>query len=226
MNPEKTTCIHQVASCSLNYRGGSPGRGIRATDQRSARGLDIVAPEAKVLRYRDLAALPDDGRRWELWDGVLHEVTVSGTRHQRIVGNLLVVMDAHVRRRGLGEVLVGPLDVILADITVFQPDVIFVASNRASAVAERGIEGAPTLAIEILSPSTAVGDRGLKRDLYARYGVPYYWIVDGDAQMIETYVLAGESYRLAARAGGTAAVDLPPFTSLGLVPATLFPPLT
>ena len=177
-----------------------------------------------VLTYRDYAALPDDGHRYELWEGDLHEVTSPGIRHQRIAFKLARVLADHVETLGLGEVFCSPLDVLLSDLTVLQPDVTFVGVNRSdTATADHGIEGAPTLVVEILSSSTAADDRGRKRELYARYGVPYYWIVDGDAETIEAYVLEGESYRLSARAAGEQTVDLPPFDRLDLVPATLFP---
>jgi Uma2 family endonuclease len=87
----------------------------------------------------------------------------------------------------------------------------------------RGVEGAPTLAVEILSPSTAVVDRTRKRELYARYGVPYLWFVDPDTRELAAHVLESGEYRLAARVSGTEPVDLPPFTDLGLVPSSLWP---
>ena len=77
-----------------------------------------------------------------------------------------------------------------------QPDLIFVASAHASRVSRRGIEGAPTLAVEILSPSTTTIDRSRKLQLYARHGVPHYWIVDPEARTVEAYELADGVYRL------------------------------
>jgi Uma2 family endonuclease len=71
--------------------------------------------------------------------------------------------------------------VILSDTTVVQPDIVFVATERAGQISERGIEGAPTLVIEILSPSTRETDRHAKLQLYARHRIPHYWIVDPDA---------------------------------------------
>ena len=87
----------------------------------------------------------------------------------------------------------------------------------------RGVEGAPTLAVEILSPSTAAIDLTRKRELYARYGVPYLWFIHLDARELEAQVLDSGAYRLAARISGTQPVDLPPFTDLGLVPSSLWP---
>jgi Uma2 family endonuclease len=176
-----------------------------------------------VLTYEDYAALPDDGRRYEVHDGELSVTPAPGTPHQEVSGNLNEVLRAHVRERGLGRVLYAPLDVILADTTIVQPDLIHVDPSRDAFVTQRGIEGPPTLVVEIISPSTARIDRVTKTQLYARYGVPYYWIVDPDARAIEAYALAEGGYRLAATARGSAPIPLPPFPDLALVADSLWP---
>ncbi len=153
-----------------------------------------------VMTYRDYAALPDDGRRYELYDGELIELTSPTLRHQRAIGRLYRTLGEHVQRYALGEILLAPFDVILRDTTVFQPDVLFIDRGRFNVLAEHGVEGAPTLAVEVLSPSTASRDRGRKRALYARHGVPYLWLVDPVTGAIEAYVLEGHDYRLAAAA--------------------------
>jgi Uma2 family endonuclease len=84
----------------------------------------------------------------------------------------------HVQSRELGKLFIAPTDCIMTDITVVQPDILFVDAQHVSRVSERAIEGAPTLAIEVLSPSTEQIDRRRKLQLYARHGVVHYWIVD------------------------------------------------
>src|SRR2546425_10106796 len=79
------------------------------------------------------------------------------------------------------------------------------------------------LAVQILSPSTRRIDRVTKTRLYARYGVPFLWLVDPDARTIEAFALEGTRYALAVAAAGPEPVDLPPFTGLGLVPDALWP---
>lgn len=182
-----------------------------------------------AVTYRDYAALPDDGKRYEIHDGELFEMAAPTTLHQILLLSLAQVLNSHVRERGLGMVLVAPLDVILSDLptatTVLQPDIIYIDSVRLEgALRMRGIEGAPTLGVEIFSPSTAVVDRTRKRDLYARYGMPYLWFVDPDTREIEALALEGGAYRLARRVSGGEPVDLPPFVDLGLRPASLWPP--
>jgi Uma2 family endonuclease len=107
-----------------------------------------------LLTYREYAALPADGRRYELHAGALSVTPAPGTRHQRVVGELFVLLREHVRGRQLGEVFVCPIDCILSDTTVVEPDVVYLDAARAGLVSERGIEGPPTLAVEVLPPST------------------------------------------------------------------------
>jgi Uma2 family endonuclease len=103
--------------------------------------------------------------------------------------------------------------VILSETTIVQPDLVYVSSAHASRVSARGIEGAPTLAVEIISPGTPRIDRVTKLQLYARFGVPHYWIVDPDAGALEACQLADAAYRLVARVGlggrGAAALSRP-----------------
>jgi Uma2 family endonuclease len=116
---------------------------------------------------------------------------------------------------------VAPTDCILSNVTVVQPDILYIATDRQAITSERGIEGAPTLVVEVLSPSTARLDRDRKMRLYAEHGVPYYWIVDPETRSIEAFALAGAEYALADRVTGEAAA-LPPFSDLNLDPASIW----
>ena len=167
-----------------------------------------------ILTYADLVALPADGKRYELHEGEIYVTASPRPRHQLVVGNLYLIIAEHVRRRGLGEVFVSPIDVILTDVNVLVPDLVYLDASRLERISGRGIEGAPTLAIEVLSPSTAATDRGIKRQLAAKYGVPHYWIVDADTRVIATYYLVGTSYEAGPRLDSDVPVALPPFTDL------------
>src|SRR5207244_9466850 len=113
--------------------------------------------------------LPDDGRRYEIHDGELSVTPAPNPRHQHLVGALYRALFGHVRSRGLGEVLLSPIDVILSAIAIVQPDVVYLERARAGAVLSRGIEGAPTLAVGILSPWSVPIHSPPKRHLQARY---------------------------------------------------------
>ncbi|MBI2203243.1 MAG: Uma2 family endonuclease [Candidatus Rokubacteria bacterium] len=176
-----------------------------------------------VLTYEDYAALPNDGRRYEVHDGELSVTPAPGRRHQEIIGNLYVVLRQHVEARALGVVFLSPFDVILSATTVVQPDLVYVESSRISIVTERGVEGPPSVVVEVISPSTGTIDRAVKFQLYARHRVPFYWIVDPDARSIEAYERADTGYVLATAVQGTDPVSLPPFPELRLNPASLWP---
>jgi len=142
-----------------------------------------------------------------------------------VSANLSDVLRTHVKAHRLGLVLYAPYDVVLSTgprATVLQPDIIYIDGSRREALKMRGMFGAPTLAVEILSPSTRAIDRGRKPQLYARYGVPYLWFVDPIGRDIEVLALRGGDYVEVARVSGDQPVDLPPFTGLGLVPASLW----
>jgi Uma2 family endonuclease len=133
------------------------------------------------LDYAAYAAIPADGKRYELLDGELHVTPSPRPLHQRIVLGLAKALE---RRLGPGvEVFVSPLDVIITRHDVLQPDIVAVA--QPSQVSARGIEGPPLLVVEVLSPTTRAYDRTEKAAGYARLGVPHYWIVDPMARRIE-----------------------------------------
>jgi Uma2 family endonuclease len=90
-------------------------------------------------------------------------------------------------------------------------------------VSERGIEGPPTLVVEVLSPSTSMIDRHRKLPLYARHGIPYCWLVDPEAATVEGYRLVRDRYALDVRASDRTPATLAPFPELALVPAALWP---
>jgi Uma2 family endonuclease len=180
-----------------------------------------------AFTYRDYEALPNDGRRYEIHDGDLCVTAAPSFEHQIILSNLVRALMRHVPDVVPGLLLFAPLDVILSDrrdeTTIVQPDIIYIAPDRMIVTSARGLEAAPSLAVEILSPSTRTVDRVVKRRLYARYRTPYLWLVDPDARVVEAFALEGDRYVLAASAAGSEPVDLPPFDGLGLVPEALWP---
>ncbi len=152
-----------------------------------------VKPAVK-LTYEDYLKTPDD-ERWELLNGELTMAPPPTTTHQRVAKRLLVRLDAFVEERGLGEVFVAPTDVVLSDTTVVQPDVLFISTEQAHAITRENVRGAPTLAVEVLSPSTASRDWRDKLDLYAEHGVKEYWVVDPDAHRIWIMTLEGDRFQ-------------------------------
>jgi Uma2 family endonuclease len=143
----------------------------------------------------------DDGRRYELIDGELRDMTPApAPRHQAILMELTLVVTPWVRERGLGEVYFAPFDVVLGPRTVVQPDLVFISRGR-DIVDDRNCKGAPDLVVEILSPSSRPYDLEIKRERYERAGIAHYWIVDPDTGTVEELTLApgGRYERLQAR---------------------------
>src|SRR5438445_11537093 len=120
-------------------------------------------PTRAVLTYGDYAALPDDGRHYELHRGELSVTPAPGTRHQEAVISLGSKLYEHVRSHALGKVFVAPTDCILSSVTVVQPEILYVATDRLSIISERGSDGAPTVVVDVLSSSTA--NHALERKL-------------------------------------------------------------
>jgi Uma2 family endonuclease len=175
-----------------------------------------------VLRYRDYAALPDDGRRYEIHDGELSVMPAPSPRHQETLLNLATALRAHIAARRLGKVYVAPVDVILSDTSIVQPDIVYVATEQLTLISGRGIEGAPTLVVEILSPSTGGTDRHTKMRLYARYGIPWYWLVDSEVRTAEIYGLQARIYELRRRFGGDEPLCAEPFPDLTITSEALW----
>lgn len=132
----------------------------------------IIVPE-DPLTWDDLLKLPDDGRRFELVDGVLLVSPVPVPVHQRAVTRLGVLLHSGCPD-GL-EVFCPSVAWRISKHTIFEPDALVV---RPSELFDRGLDGTPLLAIEVLSPSTKLRDLGLKRRAYEEAGLPWYWIVN------------------------------------------------
>jgi Uma2 family endonuclease len=175
-----------------------------------------------VLTYEDFAALPDDGKRYELHEGELSVSPAPAPRHQRVIGNLFLILAPHVRQTGRGEIFLSPFDCILTNITVVEPDLVYVDEERRRLVSERALEGSPSLAVEVLSPYSVATDRRRKMALYAAHDVTWYWIVDPDARRIEAYRLDAGAYRPDGVLEGAEPRALPPFPELLLDPAAVW----
>jgi len=152
------------------------------------------------LTYEDYRNAPESEReRYELFEGELVMVPSPSFKHQLILGNLVDLLRKFVSENDLGMVLFAPLDVILSDDTVLQPDMLFIGKEQADIIAEEGIRGAPDLVIEILSEATAKRDRTYKRALYARHGVKEYWLVDPATKTVEVLELEEQGFSRVAR---------------------------
>lgn len=149
----------------------------------------------------DIWDAPEDGNIYEVIDGELYVTPPPSWGHQLGVSGLLVLVGSHVRANGLGYIVPAPTGVVLDPGTGVEPDLVFVSKERASIISERGVEGAPDLVVEMLSPSTAARDRGIKMRRYAAAGVPHYWIGDSRTRTLQAYRLSPEGYQLVGSFG-------------------------
>ena len=165
--------------------------------------------------YRDLLVMPDDGRRYEIHGGALVVVPSPLPCHQIAVTELVTLLCDYGRRSG-GIALAAPLDLVLDEYDVVQPDVVFFRAERRHLVRPYAVtRSAPDIAVEVLSPSTAAVDRGRKMRVFARYGVPECWVVDPFRLEIEVHVLENGAYRcaqVATRVDTVRSVLLPDLT--------------
>jgi Uma2 family endonuclease len=144
----------------------------------------MATPHPK-LTYDDYVLFPDDGRRRQLIDGKVYVSPSPNARHQDTAGFVYVSFWNHLRAHGGGRVFQAPFDVLLSRSDVVQPDVVFVGEDRTGVITDANIQGTPSLAIEVVSDPTL--DKRVKRDLYARFEVPEYWVVDPDLDRVEVY---------------------------------------
>src|SRR6266487_6268540 len=119
----------------------------------------VPGPEQGSWTYDDYAALPDDGQRYEIVNGVLVMAPAPTPEHQDIVGEIYACLRTHVKLAGLGRVFMGPLDVVLGPKNVFQPDVLVVLNAHLDRIQAKKMVGAPDMVVEVVSTGSGVMDR-------------------------------------------------------------------
>jgi len=152
--------------------------------------------------YRDYLRLEDD-QRYEVIEGQLIMVPAPSSFHQWFSHNLEILLTEFVREHKLGYVFDAPIDVILDENNVVQPDLLFIAKERREIIQERGIFGAPDLVVEIVSPSSVHHDYHSKQRLYERFGVQEYWLVDPGNRAVDVLGLSEDGYASVSFASGT-----------------------
>lgn len=159
-----------------------------------------VMKPAGEWTYEDLFKLVDNGKHFEIIAGELYEMPPPGSDHVRVIMNLIKLLLPVVERLG-GELRTAPQGVFFPDADPVEPDLLLLMPEQRHLISKRGVEGAPALVIEVLSPSNPEHDRITKRAVYARGGVREYWLVSPEAATIEVLALEGGAYRTHLRAG-------------------------
>ena len=144
-----------------------------------------------LLTVKDLDLMPEDGHRYELLEGELVVSRAPRLSHQRISGNIFALIRTYLAHNAIGEIVATP-GIVFDEFDSVIPDLVFVSHQRQETiVVEDRFVGAPELIIEIVSPGegNARRDCVTKRQIYSRFGVDEYWIIDPDQQHVEVYQL-------------------------------------
>lgn len=180
-----------------------------------------ITKPAGTWTYEDLFSLPDDGRRYEIIEGELYEMPAPSWDHAVTVMNLILLLAPVVQALG-GQVLTAPLDVLFEGADPVQPDIVVLLPESAAIGAGRGVEGAPDLLVEVLSPANRGHDLLTKRALYAGAGVREYWIVDPTNRTAEILTLDRDAFHTIQVASGADAILSPLLGGMTLPLPTVF----
>lgn len=157
--------------------------------------LETAVARITVPEFLEMDSF-EEGYFYELLNGEIVKRSSPSTDHQRTSFNLSLILGNYVKEKALGQCFTAPFDVALDEVNLVQPDLLFISAARASIVTENCVEGAPDLVVEILSPGTFKTDRSDKMQLYRRFGIAEYWILDPRNRSIEVYNLQEGEYRL------------------------------
>lgn len=133
--------------------------------------------------------LLEDEVRYEIIESKLFVLPTPETNHQSTSRELNFSLYVFLKEKKIGEIFNAPFDVYLSENNVVQPDLVVVGKAKQSLIEKKGLVGAPDLVVEILSPSSKLNDLYAKKDLYQKFKVLEYWIVDPANKTIEVLVL-------------------------------------
>jgi Uma2 family endonuclease len=162
-----------------------------------------LLPRSRPLTEADLAAMPDDGHRYELIDGTLVVTPGPSLHHQGVLRQLTVLLLPQVPPGHT--LLFAPFDVRLDEYSVLQPDLLVARDEDFDS---RRLNGPPVLAVEVLSPSTRRIDLTLKKARYEAAGCAAYWVVDPETPSVTAWHLVAGEYVETARATGDEVLDV------------------
>ncbi len=170
------------------------------------------------LTYQDYLLLPEEpGYRYEILDGILIKEPSPNVMHQRVSRRLQRVLEDYFWELDPdGEIFNAPLDVTFHDITVVQPDLLYVSGEQKLIVKDTRIDGSPTLIVEVLSPSSSRKDRLQKFRIYQEGQVQHYWLVNPQEKTLECFSLQNGIYALVTAGLDEDLMEHPEFTGLSI----------
>ncbi len=184
---------------------------------------EVVGPKQGHWTYDDYLKLPDDGRRYEIIEGVLYVTNAPGLDHQFTVFEIARQMGNFVIEHKLGYVITAPFEVHLAEYSrPVQSDVLFIRAERWPKSGAKFFTGAPDLIVEVLSDSTGRTDQSVKFTAYEQAGVPEYWIANPKTRSVQVFTLSGQEYALVNQFIGEEIIQSHIFPGLQITTHTLF----
>ncbi len=144
----------------------------------------LTIDRTKAWTVEDYILLGEVKTPCQLINGELIMSPAPSPLHQKVLRELFIVFHDRVLS---GEILFAPIDLYIDKQNVFQPDLVYLSEENKKFLTERGIEGPPDLIVEIISPSNSYTDRNQKKNMYLKFGVKEYWIVDPANKTVEIY---------------------------------------
>lgn len=180
-------------------------------------------PAQGQWRYEAYLRLPNDGRRYEIINGVLYVANAPSLDHQFTVSEIHFHLKLFVREQHLGQVFTAPTEVHLSETSrPVQPDVLFISAMRQPPYGAKFFAGAPDLIVEVVSPSSIRLDRKVKFDAYEEAGVAEYWIADPKTRSVEVYTLSRGEYALHGQYTGDELIESALLEGLQIKTTALF----
>ncbi len=177
-----------------------------------------------LLTVADLDACPDDSNRYELIGGELFVSRAPGLPHQFVIQNLQIAFVDYLRLNPIGKVVPGA-GAIFSGYDAVIPDLAFVRNERwDQVVTGEKFTGSLDLVIEVLSPGAENRRRDLlvKRQLYGKYGVLEYWVVDSENRLVEVYRLQEDRLESIATLRNSDEITTPLLPEFRLSVSTIF----
>src|SRR6266481_1695486 len=177
-----------------------------------------------LLTVADLDACPDDNNRYELIEGELFVARAPGLPHQIVIQNFQIALADYLKINPIGRVVPGA-GAVFSNSDAVIPDLAFVINERWSDIVSNDrFNAAPDLVIEVMSPGKENRDRDLlvKRQLYAKYGVAEYWIVDTENRLVQVYRLQKQRLENVATRRNGEEVTTPLLAGFQLSVSTIF----
>ena len=180
-----------------------------------------MVANARRATIADLDAIPDDGNRYELLNGVITMAAAPTWKHQLVSRAVFRLIDRWAVQIDAGDTLYAPVDVVLDNRDVVQPDIIYVDESHLIDVRGGRVYVAPQLVVEVISPTSRGRDSVVKPVRYAQAGAREYWLVDPELETIAIFTLIETLYveRAANDDGTISSVVLPGLT---VDPGTVF----